>query len=257
LNGEWKLDVNRRYTLEEIFDRQIRGWPYGGGKGIKELREKGYIEYRRPRKEFYLYYYWPGNKTRHPLYLMGLKEVGDSLRANLAKHNISFPMIDDVEYVLDLFKPIPHWVESSELRAPEGYDLWAINWKTPYIGNDASNLTGNPWLAEIYAKDPWESVILLNPATAARKKLKDGDVVVVESRYGKIEGRLRVSELFHPDTVGVGGSYGLGTCQSNPLNRLGPNFNALLSIDPITFDAVSGGQDTAPAVKVTRKEGGR
>jgi len=100
-------------------------------------------------------------------------------------------------------------------------------------------------------------VILLNPAAAARKKLKDGDVVVVESRYGKIEGRLRVSELFHPDTVGVGGSYGLGTCQSNPLNRLGPNFNALLSIDPITFDAVSGGQDTAPAVKVTRKEGSR
>ena len=257
MNGEWKLDVNRRYTLEEIFDRQIRGWPYGGGKGIKELREKGYIEYRRPRKEFYLYYYWPGNKTRHPFYLMGLKEVGDSLRANLAKHNISFPMIDDAEYVLELFKPIPHWVESSELRAPEGYDLWAINWKTPYIGNDAGNLTGNPWLAEIYAKDPWESVILLNPAAAARKKLKDGDVVVVESRYGKIEGRLRVSELFHPDTVGVGGSYGLGTCQSNPLNRVGPNFNALLSIDPITFDAVSGGQDTAPAVKVTRKEGSR
>jgi anaerobic selenocysteine-containing dehydrogenase len=257
LNGEWKLDVNRRYALEEIFDRQIQGWPYGGGKGLKELREKGYIEYRRPRKEFYLYYYWPGNKTRHPFYLMGLKEVGDSLRANLAKHNISFPMIEDADYVFDLYKPIPHWVESSELRAPDGYDLWAVNWKTPYMGNDAGNLTGNPWLAEIYAKDPWESVILLNPVAATRKNLKDGDIVVVESRYGKIKGRLRVSELFHPDTVGVGGSYGLGTCQSNPLNRLGPNFNALLSIDPITFDAVSGGQDTAPAVKVYKQEGAR
>jgi hypothetical protein len=108
MNGEWKLDVTRRYTLEEIFDRQIRGWPYGGGKGIKELREKGYIEYRRPRKEFYLYYYWPGNKTRHPLYLMGLKEVGDSLRANLAKHNISFPMIEDADYV-SISQAIPHW----------------------------------------------------------------------------------------------------------------------------------------------------
>jgi len=93
-------------------------------------------------------------------------------------------------------------------------------------------------------------VILVNPETAKRKKLKDDDTVVVESRYGKIEGRLRVSELFHPDTVGVGGSYGLGTCQSNPLNRVGPNFNALLSIDFHTLDAVSGGQDTAPAVKV-------
>ena len=118
-------------------------------------------------------------------------------------------------------------------------------------------MTGNPWLAEIYAKDPWESVILVNPSTAERKHLRDGDRVVVESRYGKIEGRLRVSELFHPDAVGVGGSYGLGTRQSNPLNRMGPHFNALLSIDHITLDGVSGGQDTAPAVKIFRKEGGR
>ncbi len=167
MNGQWRLDLNRRYTLEEIFDRQIRGWPYGGGKGLKELREKGYIEYWRPKKEFYLYYYFPDNQTRHPFYLMGLKDVGDRLRANLEKHKISFPMIEDMDYVLDLYGPIPHWVESSELRAPaDGYDLWAINWKTPYYANDASNLTGNPWLAEIYAKDPWESVILLNPATA-------------------------------------------------------------------------------------------
>jgi hypothetical protein len=57
--------------------------------------------------------------------------------------------------------------------------------------------------------------------------------------------------------VGIGGSYGLGTLQSNPLNRLGPNFNALLSLDDKTFDAVSGGQDTAPAVKVYRKGKGR
>jgi anaerobic selenocysteine-containing dehydrogenase len=192
------------------------------------------------------------------MYLMGLKEVGDRLRANLLEQKISFPMIEDMEYIFDLYRPIPHWVESSELRAPaEGYDLWAINWKTPYIGNDAGNLTGNPWLAEIYSKDPWESVILLNPATASKKRLKDGQIVVVESRYGKIEGRLRVSELFHPDAVGIGGSYGLGTCQSNPLNRVGPNFNALLSIDPKTFDGVSAGQDTAPAVKVYTKEGKR
>ncbi len=258
MNGEWKLDVNKRYTLAEIFDRQVRGWPYSGGKGLEDLRRKGYIEYRKPRKEFYLYYYFPDNQTRHPFYLMGLKEVGDRLRANLREHGVSFPMIDDPEYVLDLYGPIPHWVESSELGAAAvGYDLWAINWKTPYIANDASNLTGNPWLAEIYAKDPWESVILLNPATASRKGLADGDTIVVESRYGHVEGRLGVSELFHPDAVGIGGSYGLGTCQSNPLNRLGPNFNALLSIDPMTLDGVSAGQDTAPAVKVYKKAGGR
>ncbi|MBU2499027.1 MAG: molybdopterin-dependent oxidoreductase [Proteobacteria bacterium] len=257
LNGEWKLDLNRRYTLEEIFERQVRGWPYSGGKGLDALREKGYIAYWRPRKEFYLYYYFPDNRTRHPFYLIGLKQVGDKLKADLIRHKITFPGVDDMDHIFDLYRPIPHWVETSEWRPPKEYDLWAINWKTPYIGNDASNLTGNPWLAEIYAKDPWESVILVNPSTATKKKLKDGEMVVVASRYGKIEGRLRISELFHPDAVGVGGSYGLGTAQSNPLNRLGPNFNALLSIDDKTFDGVSGGQDTAPAVKLYSKEGGR
>lgn len=255
LNGEWKLDVNKRYTLEEIADHQIRGWPYSGGKGLEDLRVKGYIEYWRPRKEFYLYYYFPDNQTRHPIYMIGLKKVGDQLKANLIKHQISFPGVEDMDYVFDLYGPIPHWVETSESDPPAGYDLWAINWKTPYIGNDASNLTGNPWLAEIYVKDPWESVILVNRKTAERKGLKDADKVVVESRYGKIEGRLRISELMHPDAVGVGGSYGLGTKQSNPLNRLGPNFNALLSIDAKTFDHVSGGQDTAPAVRLYKKEG--
>ncbi len=41
MNGEWKLDLHRRYSLEEIFDRQVRGWPYGGGKGLEDLRKKG------------------------------------------------------------------------------------------------------------------------------------------------------------------------------------------------------------------------
>jgi anaerobic selenocysteine-containing dehydrogenase len=159
-----------------------------------------------------------------------------------------------MDYVFDLYRPVPHWVETPEFRAPEGFDLWAINWKTPYYSSDPGNVAGNPWLAELYTKDPYEAVICLNPVTAKRKNLKDGDMVIVESQYGKMEGRVRVSELFHPDAVGVSGNYGLGTIQSNPLNRIGPNFNTLLSLDERTFDGVSGGQDTAPRVKLYKKE---
>jgi len=83
MNGEYKLDINRKYTLKEIVDRQIRGWPYSGGKGLKDLKEKGYIAHWKPRKEFYNYYYFPDDKTRHPFYFLGLKKVGDELRANL------------------------------------------------------------------------------------------------------------------------------------------------------------------------------
>jgi len=54
-------------------------------------------------------------------------------------------MIKDMDYVFDLYRRHPPL--GGDLRVQgtgEGYDLWAINWKTPYIGNDASNLTGTP-----------------------------------------------------------------------------------------------------------------
>ena len=257
LNEGYKLDVNRRYTLEEIVDQQVRGWPYSGGKGLDELKRKGYMVHWKPRKEFYNYFYFPDNKTRHPFYFQHLKNTGDELRANLIKHNISFPGIDDMDYVLDCYRPVPKWVETSEFKAPEEYDLWAMNWKTPYYSCDSGNATGNPWLAEIWKDDPWDAVACLNPATAERKGLKDGDLIVIESRYGKVEGGVRVSELFHPDAVGISGNHGMGTRQSNPINKIGPNYNMLLPIDDKTQDGLSGGIETAPRVKIYKKEGGQ
>ncbi len=227
LNGEFKLDPEKKYTLEEIFDRQLRGWRHGEGQGLNDLEKTGLIARRVPRKEFYTYYYFPENKTRHPFYFERLKKVGDELRANLAKHNIAFPGIDDPETIFDLYRPVPHWVENAEFRAPEEFDLWAITWRTPYFSNDVNNLAGNPWLAELSGQDSYDEGIYINRATAQRKNLKDGETIIVESRYGKTEGRLRVSELFHPDIVGIPGCLGLGTLQSNPLSRRGANWNSL------------------------------
>lgn len=131
--------------------------------------------------------------------------------------------------------------------------MWAINWKTPYISSEVGNPVGNPWLAEIYSQDPWEN-ILINSATATKKGLKDGDWIVVESRHGKTEGRLRVSELIHPETVGIPGSYGKGARHSNPLYRKGPHFNILLPTNDESIDGISAGQEIAAGVKIYRKE---
>ena len=54
--------------------------------GLKELKEAGFLAHRVPRKEFYNYYWVPGNQTRHPFYFEHLKAVGDELRNNLKKH---------------------------------------------------------------------------------------------------------------------------------------------------------------------------
>jgi anaerobic selenocysteine-containing dehydrogenase len=157
-------------------------------------------------------------------------------------------------HVFDLYRPVPHWVENSEFRAPDEYDLWAINWRTPYYSNDASNMAGNPWLAELYERDPTVGTICMNVATGKERGFNEGDTIIVESRYGKVEGTVHLSELFHPDMVGISGCHGLGTILSNPLIRKGPHFNSLLPLDDKSLDGVSAGMETAPRVKVYKKE---
>ena len=255
LVGEHKLDIDSRYTLDEIYDRQIRGWKHNPeGLGLADLGKTGFLAHRVPRKEFYNYYYFPDDKTRHPFYFLHLKEVGDRLRRDIENTGIAFPVIDDPEYIYDLYKPIPHWVETSEYSAPEPYDLWAFNWKTVFYSHDHENLTANPWLAELYKNDPTEGTICLNSETARRKGLVEGDQVVVESRYGKVEGRVHAAEIFHPDALGISGCWGLGARGMNPKNRIGPHFNTLMPMDDHTLDGVSAGMEVAPRVRVYKKE---
>lgn len=255
LGEEHGLDIHSRHNLDEIYDRQIQSWKHNSeGWGLRELKEKGFLEHRVSRKEFYNYYWVPGNKTRHPFYFEHLKAVGDELRKNLEKYDIGFPGVDNDEHIFDLYRPIPHWVENSEFNAPDEYDLWAFNWRTIFYSNDQSNMTGNPWLTEFYEKDPTDGTICMNKTVAEGKGLKEGDVVFVESRYGMVEGVLHLSELFHEDSIGISGCYGLGTIQANPLGRKGPHFNTLLPMDDKTLDGVSAGIEIAPKVKVYRKD---
>lgn len=254
MNDPHKLDLNTRYSLTEIFDRQVKGWIFGDGTGFEKLNETGYKAHWQPRKNFYLYYYYPGDQTKHEFYFQHLKNTGDDLRANLLKHGIKFPGVDDEDFIFDLYKPVPHWVETA---VPEEYDLWAFNWKTPYFSSDVGNVVGNPWLAELYKVDPYEAVVCINPVTAKKKNLQEGDRVSVASQYGALEGVIRTSELFHPDSVGISGGYGGGNKQGNPLNRKGPNFNSLISTDINTLDAVSAGQDISPKVRITKLKGRR
>jgi len=249
-----KLDLDKRYSMDEIFDRQVQSWKYNDGTmNLEKLEEEGALAHWNPRYTFYNYYWVPGDQTRHEFYFINLKRTADGLRANLKKHNVHFPGVSDDEYVFCQYDPVPHWVESSELSTPEEFDMWAINWKTPYVSSEVGNPVGNPWLAEIYSQDPWEN-ILINSETARKKGLKDGDWIVVESRHGKTEGYMKSSELIHPETVGFPGSYGTGSRHSNPLYRQGPHYNVLLPMDDESIDGVSAGQEVAASVKIYRKE---
>jgi anaerobic selenocysteine-containing dehydrogenase len=46
-----------------------------------------------------------------------------------------------------------------------------------------------------------EAICEMHPDTAARYKLKDGEMIYIESRKGRIQQRLKVADHVHPSVV--------------------------------------------------------
>jgi anaerobic selenocysteine-containing dehydrogenase len=88
-----------------------------------------------------------------------------------------------------------------------------------------------PWLQA--SPDPlttvsWQTLVEINPATAQKIGVEDGEVVKVSSPYGEIEGYIYTYPAMHPDTVAIATGqghidYGRYASQhgSNPLLLVG------------------------------------
>lgn len=250
LKEEYALDLEKKYGVEELFDRLASSLV--GKEGLNELKKKGVATRRvTPGKLGYNYYYHPGNKTRHPIYFEHAKAIADKLRAYLKQYNIGVPGWRNIDEFFAYFQPLPVWIPNKEFDAPPEYDLYAINWKTNFMPFGTGNTAENPWLHEIRVNDPYELRILVNSETAKKKGLKDGDLVCVESRYGKTKGRVKITELIHPEVIGIPALYGSGTIMMNPTAKEGPYFNALLSIDEeVSIDPLHGGIEISPRVRI-------
>jgi anaerobic selenocysteine-containing dehydrogenase len=252
LAGPYTLDLERKYSLEEIWNRIIQQ-RFGDGYDYNYLMEHGFIyRYAVTGKKSYSYYYWPDNKTRHPIYFNRIKEIGDKLKKNLRERGLTHPGFKDDSQFFKFYEPIPFWVANDESKAPEEYDLYVINWKTNFRMHGTGSNIDNFWIKEIRESDPYETYVVINSETAQRKGLKDNDRICLESRYGKTTGTLRVSELIHPEVLGIPGNYG-GNSSSflNPMNSKAAWFNALLASDEEHhLDPISAGIENAPKVKL-------
>jgi anaerobic selenocysteine-containing dehydrogenase len=259
LQGKYRLDVEKRYALQEIFDRII-GNLFGDGYDYPYLMKHGFVyRYAVKGKEAYNYSYWPGNTTRHPIYFNALKESGDRLRRSLQACGIPHPAFDDEEEFFRFYQPVPFWVPTDESVAPEAYDLYAINWKTNFRMHGTGSILENAWIKELRDGDPYETYVMVNTETARKKGLENEDRVWIESRYGRTRGKVRVSELIHPEVLGIPGNYGgRSTPYLNPVNSEGAWFNALLTSDEKHgLDPITAGIEIAPRVRIYRLAQGK
>jgi len=246
-----QLDLRKKYSIREIMDRRIKVI-FGDEYSFQYLLEHGEIhKHVTPGKLGYNYYYWPRNGTRHPIYLEHLKSTGDKLRENLQEHHIDIPGWKNSDEFFAYFQAIPYWIPNAEFEAPPEYDLWAVNWKTHLMPFGTGDTQENAWLHELAENDPYEMRIHINRATALEKGVKDNDLIWVESRYGKVKGTARLTELMHPEVVGIPACYGSGTLLMNPVAKKGTHFNRLLTMkEDVALDPISGSIDIGPRVKI-------
>jgi len=251
IDDKYKLDINKKYSIDEMIDRRIKTI-FGEQYSFEDALRHGIIyKYVDTGKKGYNYYYYPENKTRFPIYFDVLKKSGNKMRENLEKSGITLPGWEDQEDYFRYFEPIPYWLPNPELTAPPEWDMWAVNWKTQFMPFGTGDTQQNAWIADLREVDPYELYVLINTETAKKKDIADGEKIYVESRYGKVEGTAKLTELIHPEVAGIPACYGSGTIMMSPDSRKGSHFNRLMTAkEDVGIDPVSGSIAVSPKVKV-------
>jgi thiosulfate reductase/polysulfide reductase chain A len=138
--------------------------------------------------------------------------------------------------------PLPVY-EPRDWQPTAEYPLYFINWKE--ANHTHSRTQNNPWLLDIKPDNP----MIMNPATAQKYGVTDGEVVWVESPHGKVRAKVRLTTRIHPEVVGV--QHGFG---HTALGRLAKDRGTSDSaLRPVKSDPLSGQASHKEAcVRITR-----
>lgn len=243
LQGEWVLQADKKYDNEQLMERWIRSMT-GGKLSLEDVAKEGRIRWAKSVQEKYPR---PFYASRIPVYYEYFLEAGARVKETTDALNM--------DWDISRYKPLVDWYPApGHGRSENGYELFAVNYKWPFLTSTFSNF--NPWLAELTQYHPYVGKIILNRKYGESKGFKDGDRVVAENQRGRrVEGILLLSECMHPECVGMdhhGGSW----AKSLPPRRktMGPHFGELLDYDLKNLDIMDGAFEASPKLRVTRAD---
>ncbi|MBI4200498.1 MAG: molybdopterin-dependent oxidoreductase [Chloroflexi bacterium] len=240
LKAPYLLEPGKRYSHEELLDRQFKS-RYGEEFGWGWFKEHGVLVHKRDVDERY-----PGRflKARVPVYLEHFVERGEEVEAVVGEMGLSWDLSE--------YDPLPEWRSCEpfvQLQKGE-IDAIGVHYKLPYTYGAQGN--ANPWIDELCERLPHSYGVLIHEALARRKGIKDGDAVWLESPVRRVKAVARVTQMVHPEVVGIAGHAG-HWAQGKPLSRgKGVNFNSLLPYGPEKMDVISTALDHCAPLKVSR-----
>jgi anaerobic selenocysteine-containing dehydrogenase len=223
-DGPWPFDPDRKYSWEEFVDVACRTTC---GLDLAWFKEHGHNLRPVPPERYY--YRWGWNQHRLPFYFTELKARGDELRQNMERDRVKEKIGLDPDVWCRQFNALPTWEASIIHEEDPEYDMYVSSRRTPMSRGSTLPAT-NPWLMEIAERDPYHLKIRINSETAKKKGLKDGDLVWVESKVARVQGRLKLTECMHHETLGFTSNLGHWMKHSVAQGK-GPNVNKLLPLD--------------------------
>jgi thiosulfate reductase/polysulfide reductase chain A len=206
------------FTLDEV--NQLRLNPLG--IKLKELKEKGFIKAGKPWKEGFKACNTPSKKIE--IYSRRLQDWG----------------ID----------PIPRWQEP--LVSPDPKDPHSFRLLHGKQAVQTNSMTANvPILMEM--SKHYDMIRLwINRDRGEKIGLKDGDKVIIASKVGKGEIRVRLTEGIHPSAVWLPSGYGIFSRYLKTAYDVGLSYNDFV---PTYFDPVVGHAMVSEViVRVTKAE---
>ena len=148
---------------------------------------------------------------------------GEELKSNLASVGIDWWNTSD-------YVALPYWRPSVLAKAPPEYDLVCTYHRSILLAQ--ANTVNNPYCIEGLEQEAYITKVRINPETAGKKGIRNGDYIYIESQVGKIRAQAALSEGIHPDVIAIGGAFGQW---ATPLAK-DRDWVSINALSPISFD---------------------
>jgi len=228
-----------RPVIDVIFElaRRLKGGVSQSFSNVGDHAE-GFVKFRTetliPWQDFLRKGVWTGKGYEYGKYNRIFQTPSKKFEFSSGNLKSMFGKAKGQEESLDY---LPRYKEAAFLGDKEKFPFVLLPYQPLLVIENGSQ--NYPWAQEIFLPMDgvgWETLVEINSETGRSLKLKDGQVVFVESPFQRIKAKVKFSEGVHPSVVVIPfgqGHYSYGKWQKG----IGANPNDIIGVD---YDPISG-----------------